>query len=116
CLTILLLNPYQIWDVGFQLSFIVTWGLLVMTAPIAERIPIRWHPLRSAIAVTISAELACAPIIMFYFYQFHFLSPLVNFIFVPFFSVFIIPLGFIGLLLGMIHPAIPYLLAAMITN
>src|SRR5699024_10275036 len=33
CLTILLLNPYQIWDVGFQLSFIVTWGLLVMTAP-----------------------------------------------------------------------------------
>ncbi|RKD23976.1 DNA internalization-related competence protein ComEC/Rec2 [Ammoniphilus oxalaticus] len=115
CLLILLMDPYQLWHVGFQLSFVVTWGLLILTGPLMERLP-GGQFIRSLLAVTISAQLASTPLLLYYFHQFHFLSPLINFVFVPLFSYIIIPFGFISALLGLIHPSLPFLLANLISK
>lgn len=116
CILMLAYNPYQIWDVGFQLSFVVTWGLLVLTPVLTEQMQRLFPWLRSLLAVSLSAQLASLPIILFYFNQIHLLSLLINLLFVPLFSLFIIPFGFLSLIFGFFHPSLSFLLAGSITS
>ncbi len=51
---LLLFNPLWIWDLGFQLSFLATLGLLVAVPPITQRLT--WLP--SAIAPLIAVPIA----------------------------------------------------------
>jgi competence protein ComEC len=59
---LLLVNPLWIWDLGFQLSFLATLGLLVTAAPVARRCD--WLPtaIASAIAVPIAAYVWTLPL------------------------------------------------------
>ncbi len=59
---LLLLNPLWIWDLGFQLSFLATLGLLVTVTPIARRLD--WLPtaIATSIAVPIAAYLWTFPL------------------------------------------------------
>ena len=69
--TILLLwNPLWIWDLGFELSFLATLGLLV-TAPLLIR-RLDWLPpaLASLIAVPLAASLWTLPLQLYVFYIF----------------------------------------------
>jgi len=109
-LGMLIYNPYQLWDIGFQLSFIVTWGLIVFV-PIFNPHPSTVKvPIRLMICVTMIAQLFSLPVLLYYFSQFSLLSPLANFFLVPFFSLVIIPFGFAALVVGLIHPGFAYLM------
>lgn len=111
----ILCNPYQLWDIGFQLSFAVTWGLLTLSSPLQQAIPIPTEPFRSLHSVTLAAQLVSFPLTIYYFHQYHVLSFFVNLIFVPLYSFIITPLGFIGLLLGLIHPALALIPANIVS-
>ena len=67
-------NPNSLFDIGFQLSFISVWSILLFYPLIYELIPlqqkksllvIRW--LWGMIAVSLAAQLGTAPLIAFYF-------------------------------------------------
>ena len=93
-------DPYYLFDVGFQLSFAVTAGLILLVPPCDERLGrfVRWRPLRSALSVTLVAQLVSFPLTIRYFNGFSLLSFPANFALVPIFSLAVLPLGSIALL------------------
>ncbi|MED4754146.1 DNA internalization-related competence protein ComEC/Rec2 [Brevibacillus choshinensis] len=103
-IVMLLANPYQLWHIGFQLSFAVTLGLIIFV-PFSQHIFIRiplW--IRTLVAVTIAAQAVSFPFLVYHFHQFSALSWLVNLIVTPILSMVVLPLGYIALVVGMIHP------------
>ncbi|WP_310551990.1 DNA internalization-related competence protein ComEC/Rec2 [Paenibacillus glufosinatiresistens] len=104
-LMMLLWNPYHLTDVGFQLSFLVTAGLLVfvpLAAPLLSALPKR---LRGAVAVTAAAQLVSFPLTICYFNQFALLSFAANLALVPFISFVVLPAGTAALLLAPVWKA-----------
>ena len=85
----LIYNPAFINDVGFQLSFIVTFGLLTTANIIFERFKASKIPqwLIGAFLIPIIAQIWVAPIQMFYFNTFSTYSVLANICSMPFLSV-----------------------------
>jgi competence protein ComEC len=61
---LLLFNPLWIWDLGFQLSFLATLGLIVTASPIIKRL--EWLPpiLASSIAVPLAATIWTLPLLL----------------------------------------------------
>ncbi|MED0674834.1 DNA internalization-related competence protein ComEC/Rec2 [Aneurinibacillus thermoaerophilus] len=109
-----LANPYYIHDVGFQLSYLVTFGLLSFVPPLMRKLPFKRDGVRGLAAVTLAATLVSFPLTIYYFHVYSFLSPLVNFLFVPFISIMIAPMAAISFMLGMIHPAFGFLPAKVV--
>ncbi|KNB74186.1 DNA internalization-related competence protein ComEC/Rec2 [Brevibacillus reuszeri] len=105
-LVMLLFNPYQLWHIGFQLSFAVTLGLIIYV-PFSLQMW-SWGPvwLRSLIAVTLVAQVVSFPFLIYHFHQFSPLSWLVNLLVTPLLSIIVLPLGYIAIILGMVHPAL----------
>ncbi|SFS69842.1 DNA internalization-related competence protein ComEC/Rec2 [Marininema halotolerans] len=93
-------DPYILFSVGFQLSFGVTFALLVATGPVVEVLPFRWVAFNQVVAVTTIAQLASFPIILYHFHVISWLSWGVNLIIVPIFSLMITPLGYGALFLS----------------
>lgn len=113
-LLMVLYDPYYIHHVGFQLSYLVTLGLLVSVPPLTHKLSIGPVAVRGLLAVTLAAALVSFPLTIYYFHLYSFLSPIINFLFVPFISVLIAPLAAISLLLGSIHPALGFLPAKIV--
>ncbi len=100
----LIYNPAFINDVGFQLSFIVTFGLLTTANVVFEKykdskIP-QW--LISALLIPVIAQIWVAPIQMFYFNTFSTYSIFANILSMPFLSVISFG-GFISSILATIN-------------
>lgn len=109
-------EPYYALDVGFQLSFAVTAGLIVGVSPFQRMMPSRWPRwLSSSIAVTIVAQLVSFPLTIYYFNQVSLLSLLTNFILVPFISLIVLPLASITLILAVISVDIARPIAWLVT-
>ena len=112
-LVMLIWNPYMLLSVSFQLSFLVTLGLMMyvpLVDPLLKRLP-RW--LRSAVSVTLVAQLVSFPLTIYYFNQFSLFSFAANLIFVPFITFIVLPLGTVALLLGRIWDGAASVLAQM---
>ncbi len=77
-----LFNPFWLWDVGFQLSFVALIGL-VYIAPTLARALHRLPFLGEAFAVAIAAQLVTEPLILMYFGQVSLISPLANVLIEP---------------------------------
>lgn len=98
----LIFDPFLLENVSFQLSFIVTIGLIVGVKPVRHAMP-QWRRgkyLLDLAAVTLVAQLVSFPLTIYYFNQFHALSMIANFVLVPFISFIVMPLGAAALLLG----------------
>jgi len=70
---ILLYNPFLIWDVGFQLSFIAVLGLIYLQPKIEKWLPVKqfWiSKLWNLVAMSLAAQLATYPFSVYYFHQF----------------------------------------------
>lgn len=101
----LLYNPAYINDVGFQLSFIVTFGLLTTGMVIFDKcrnikLP-EW--IKGGILIPVIAQFWVAPIQMFYFNTFSTYSILANVATVPFLSIISFG-GFVSSILSVIRP------------
>ncbi len=110
-LLMLVWNPYLLLSVSFQLSFLVTAGLMVYTplaAPLFRRLP-RW--LGSTVSVTLIAQLVSFPLTIYYFNQFSLLSFAANLLLVPSITFLVLPLGTVVLLLGRFWNAAALLIA-----
>jgi competence protein ComEC len=70
---LLVYNPFFIWDVGFQLSFISVFGLIYLQPKIYKWLYVKnkWlDKLWSAVALSLAAQLATFPLSVYYFHQF----------------------------------------------
>lgn len=101
-LLLLLYDPAMINDVGFQLSFVVTFALIYCVPPILDRIKNKpANFLAGAMLIPFVAQLWAAPIQMFYFNNFATYSVLANLAITPFIMLISFG-GFLGSILAMI--------------
>lgn len=99
----LLYNPMFINDVGFQLSFVVTLGLLVMTPHLVQSKNKYVNWIIGTISVPIIAQLWVIPIQIFYFNNISLYSVFANIMSVPLLSVISFG-GFVSSVLSVITP------------
>ena len=100
---LLLFNPLWIWDLGFQLSFLATLGLLVTVPPLSKRLD--WLPPAIAflIAVPLAASLWTLPLQLYVFGMIAPYSTAANIICAPLIAVISIG-GVISALAAVIWP------------
>ena len=106
----LIINPSTFSDIGFQLSFLATAGIILFRDTIfgfLKRIP---SPLGEDLTTTLSAQALVIPIIFFHFGQVSLISPIVNALIlwtIPLATI----LGFAIVLFGFIFEPIGQLIA-----
>jgi competence protein ComEC len=66
-LVLLVLDPWLVWSVGFQLSVGATAGMVAMAAPFAKRLRFLPGPVALAAGATLAAQLGVSPILLFHF-------------------------------------------------
>ena len=109
-----LIDPYALWDVGFELSFAATAGLLLYVEPLeqglervltraisTERAQRTVRLVSDSLVVTVAAQLATTPIIMTHFGQLSLVTLLSNFLILPVQPAVMI-IGGISTLLGLV--------------
>ncbi len=93
-LIILVLDTQQFFDVGFQLSFAAVLGIFWLNQPLLRHFPRQDNYFKklffTTITISLSAQLATLPLVLYYFHQFSFISIIANFIIVPFSEVIIV--------------------------
>lgn len=88
---LLIVDPYLIYHIGFQLSFIVTFGLLLSKKWLMQS----GHPFFLLIQISFVSQMMIVPLQLSYFSVFQPLSIILNILVVPYFTMFVIPLLFI---------------------
>jgi competence protein ComEC len=69
-LGLLILDPWLVWSVGFQLSVTATAGMVALASPLAERFGrLLPSPIATAAGATISAQLGVTPILLYHFHE-----------------------------------------------
>ncbi len=106
-LAMTLYNPLWIYNVGFQLSFTITFFILFAFPEVDQRMKNRLNPkapwqskLISALALVATTQLASFPIIFYNFHQYSLVSWFANILIVPIFSSLILPFALLILALG----------------
>ncbi|MCX7635656.1 MAG: DNA internalization-related competence protein ComEC/Rec2, partial [Syntrophales bacterium] len=102
-LVILVINPYALFDISFQLSFVGLLSIIFITPRLLSLFPSPpSHPpllhrvlaqLRSFIAVTVAASLGTMPLIIFHFHRVSVIALAANLVVVPILGILAIPLG-----------------------
>ncbi|SDC30714.1 competence protein ComEC [Paenibacillus sp. CF095] len=93
-------DPYFLLSVSFQLSFLVTAGLMIYM-PLINRLFSSWpKSLAATASVTVTAQLISFPVTILYFNQFSLLSFVANFLLVSLISAIVLPLGTVAMLLS----------------
>lgn len=91
---ILIFDTQQVFDVGFQLSFLAVLGIFWLNRPILKWLPKQNHWLKkivfNTVSVSLSAQLATLPLVLYYFHQFSLISIVANFFIVPFSEIIIV--------------------------
>ncbi len=87
-------NPYMIYQIGFQLSFLVTFGLILTYQPVSKLFSSFPEKFRVLFSVSLIAQLFSLPVILYHFYQFSPFSLFLNILFVPVYSILFIPGAF----------------------
>jgi competence protein ComEC len=94
--TMTLFDPRTLWDVGFQLSFAATLGLILLVSPMQEGLENwlqKWlsgagvkqalNVLNDAFIVTLAAQVTTTPVILYTFGRLSLVSLLANFLILP---------------------------------
>lgn len=85
-LVMLCVNPYYLWDVGFQLSYLAVVGIVAFQKPIYNLAYIKnkWiDNVWKAAALTTAAQVLTFPVCIYYFHQFPVLFLFTNLVAVP---------------------------------
>lgn len=103
-IVLLLYNPGNLFNIGFQLSFTATISLVLFYKNIKDKINFKFVPefITDVLAATLAAQLGVLPVTVFYFNKISVVSVLSNLIVVPVLE-FITILGSLMAVLGQIH-------------
>ena len=116
-LILLCVNPANLFDIGFMLSYVAVVGIVVLQKPISKMIYSRYKIINKVweiTSVTIAAQIATLPFTIYYFHQFPTYFWLSNLFMTPISSVVIIG-GMIMLLIFFI-PYINTIIAFLVSK
>ena len=103
-LAILIFDTNQLFDVGFQLSFIAVFGIFWLNEPILKYLPKPKNNVQNflvnVISISIAAQVATLPLVIYYFHQYSLISVIANLVVIPFSEVIIIFALLMTILLG----------------
>lgn len=104
-MTILFLDTRQLFDIGFQLSFVAVFGIYWMNSAIKKFLPFPKNRLQSvfvnAFSMSTAAQLVTVPFVLFYFHQFSWMSLPANLLIVPLSEIVIVSSFVMTLLLSL---------------
>lgn len=103
-LLLLIISPLLVFDITFQLSFASTAGLLYISPRIAKLLAKLPYFVRTALSVTIGAQLAVLPLLAWYFKSVSLSALIANLIVVPVVEFMII----LGLAAGIVGFCLPF--------
>ena len=103
-LAILIFDTNQLFDVGFQLSFIAVFGIFWLNEPILKYLPKPKNNVQNffvnVISISIAAQVATLPLVIYYFHQYSLISIVANLVVIPFSEIIIIFALLMTILLG----------------
>jgi competence protein ComEC len=95
CMVMLVLQPYTLFQAGFQLSFIVSFALILSAKMIGQ--------FSSSVVrlffTTFIAQVSALPFLLYHFFEFSLLSFPLNIVFIPLYSFVILPLSLFALVI-----------------
>lgn len=101
---ILIFDTNQLFDVGFQLSFIAVFGIFWLNEPILKYLPKPKNTVQNflvnVVSISIAAQVATLPLVIYYFHQYSLVSVIANLVVIPFSEVIIIFALLMTILLG----------------
>ena len=98
-LILLMYNPLYVFNIGFQLSFLITFCLLMSGTYIKNS----RNKIHGAFRISVISTLGSIPILLYNFYTIVYISVFSNIILVPIFSVVIFPLVIFSYLVFLIN-------------
>jgi len=91
---ILAANTNQLFEVGFQLSFVAVFGIYWFNQPILKYLPQPKNKFQNFMvnifSISMSAQLATIPLLIYYFHQYSFISVIANLVIIPFAEIVIV--------------------------
>ncbi|MBC1507523.1 DNA internalization-related competence protein ComEC/Rec2 [Listeria sp. FSL L7-1509] len=96
-----LIRPYVIYEVGFQLSYAVSFGIIISSSIILKK---QKHPLIQSLSISLISTMMSSVVMMYHFYSFSWVGIFFNLLYVPIFTIILLPGCFIVLLLSFISP------------
>ena len=111
---LLIYNPFLIWDVGFQLSFLAVFGLIYLQPKIYKWLYIKnkWlDKLWATVALSLAAQIATFPLSIYYFHQFPLYFIFSNlFILLPLTAMMYLGIGILMLRLYFLAPVFEWII------
>jgi len=85
----ILINPYIIFEIGFQLSYVMTLILIILTA---QPYFLNYSKIKAYGVMNLVLFLSSLPILTFHFFEFSWGVVLLNAVFIPFVSLLLLPM------------------------
>ncbi len=104
-IVVLFYSPEQLFYVGFQLSFTVVIGMLILSKPISKLFFFLPRKLSASLGAVLAAQISAIPISLYAFGWFSFISIIANLIFIPIVSVVFVALIILVLVGGIFQIA-----------
>jgi competence protein ComEC len=105
-------NPFSVFDIGFQLSFTVSYCLVLSSTIILASSA---SYIIQLLKMTAVAQLSSLSIILFHFFEFSLAGFLTNLLFVPLFSILVLPMALLTFLTNLLVSDGFYLLTSFYT-
>lgn len=96
---LLLWNPYVLFKIGFQLSYGATFGIIYSLKLLAGI----QSALKTGLVITFISQVTLYPLLLFHFYEVSLSAFLVNSLFVPLFTLLILPMNFLLLFATLLY-------------
>ncbi len=95
---VLLVSPYSLYQVGFQLSFAAAGGMMLLNKPLTRIVPLPRGKIRSAVVGAIGANLGTLPLLGTYFGAYAWMAIPMSVLLIPIMPIVLL-FGFLAMLL-----------------
>ncbi|MBF2399601.1 DNA internalization-related competence protein ComEC/Rec2 [Listeria marthii] len=107
-----LLQPYVIYEVGFQLSYAVSFGIILSSRQILTR---QQNIFTKSLAISFVSTMMSSVVMMYHFYSFSWVGIFFNLLYVPIFTINILPGCISVFLLSMCSPVLSAIPESVLT-
>ncbi|MBC6307944.1 DNA internalization-related competence protein ComEC/Rec2 [Listeria sp. FSL L7-1582] len=107
---VFLLNPYCVFEIGFQLSYAVSFAIILSGRKIMRKVS---SNLLSSLYISLISTVSGIAIMSYHFYEFSIVGVFLNIIYVPLFTFILLPLSFLAIFFLNIVPVLLFIPTAI---